>query len=178
MARRNAEMRAIRAERTRQEAERRERILAAYLAPRLESSRKQEEALQIFIANNSQAKIFNQEDKDQLISNGLPGNVVIEDDGQLNMMPEMLLQGTVAPKESLEDRIKTMSSEEIDKLAEELNRRYENGEELSDEELDFLIAYEEKKIAELEAQLEKKRLEEEANRRINEKLDNVFNPKL
>lgn len=166
-------------ERAKQESERRERLVNEYMTKHRENSNNDAEAWLVYIENNSNAKLFSQEDIDRITSNGLHGNLIIEDNGQYNMLPENLLEGTGDTSEPFEEKIKNMSDEEIDKLAEELNNKLDNGEDLTDEEIDFLYARELERKARLEEerrQLEeqKKQLEEQLNNMM-ENIDNSIN---
>lgn len=127
-ARRLAEQMAERRERIRREMERRERIIASYMAPRYEASQKREIAVKAFIIENSNAKPLSPEEKKEIISNGLSGNFIIDDDGDQYFLPENLLEG----------------AGEIHEI---------NGEEFSDEELDFLLAQALERKAELEEEI-------------------------
>jgi len=141
LARFYAEQRAaVRAERIRREAERRERLVASYMDRQYATSQKRGDMAKAFIYNNSTAKPLSAETVNRIISNGLSGNLIIDDDGQQYYLPEMLLEGSGKTHETLEDQLKHMSDEEIENLAEDLTEKNNNDEELSDEELDFLIA--------------------------------------
>ncbi len=175
-ARRLAEQMAERRERIRREMERRERIIASYMAPRYEASQKREIAVKAFIIENSNAKPLSPEEKKEIISNGLSGNFIIDDDGDQYFLPENLLEGSGEIHETLEHELKNMSDEEIDKYAEELNSKLDNGEELSDEEWDFLIAREnerEARIARLEE--EQRKVEEEVIKRLLKQTETIKN---
>lgn len=139
LARYYAEMRA---ERARLVEERRQRMVNSYMQTQYEKNQKREASWQMYIANNSQAKPFSQEAVVNFISNGLPGNVIIDDNGIQNMLPEALLEGTESEYESREI----------------LEKRLKNREDLSDEEWDYLIARKKEEVARLEE--EKKELEE------------------
>lgn len=141
LARFYAEQRAaVRAERIRRETEKREKQIASYMDRQYAKSQKRGDIAKAFIYNNSTAKPLSPETISEIISNGLSGNLIIDDEGQQYYIPEMLLEGAGKTHEILEDKLKHMSDEDIENLAEELNKKNDNGEELSDEELDFLIA--------------------------------------
>lgn len=165
-----------RAERARLAAERRQRMVDSYMQTQYEKNQNREASWQMFIANNSQAKPFSQETINDFVSNGLPGNVIIDDNGSLNLLPEVLLEGTEGMPETLEERLKKMNDYEIDQFAEELNNKLDNGEDLSDEEWDFLIAREnerEARIAQLEE--EQRKVEEEVNKRLLKQTETIKN---
>ena len=157
-----------RAERARLKAQREQRMVNSYMQTHYDQSQRNEASWQMYIDNNSHAKPFREEEIYEFISNGLPGNVIIDDNGMMNMAPEALLEGTGGTLETFEERLKHMSDEEIDGLAEELIDRYENGEELSDDEWGFLYAREKEREARLE---EEKRQLEEINRQLEERLN-------
>ena len=156
-----------RAERARREAERRERMVYDYMVKHRAFSGTQEEAWQVFINNNANAKPFSEEEIRDLISNGLPGNVVIDDNGVANFQPDKLLEGSDETHETLEDRLRKMSDEEIKMFAEDLEERCLNDEQLTDEELDFLDAWEASEIERLKKEVETKK-------QINDHLDSIF----
>ena len=175
--RRLEEQMAERRERIRREKERRERMIASYMAPRYEASQKREITVKAFIIENSNAIPISPEEKNEIISKGLPGNFIIDDDGNQYFLPENLLEGTGEAQETLEDRLKKMSYVELEKFAKELESKQEDGEELTDEELDFLIAWVEEEITRLkegEKQLKEeiKRMEEERARTIEDAINN------
>lgn len=156
-----------RAERARLKAEREQRMVNSYMQTQYEYTQQMEMSWQIYIANNSHAKPFSQETINEFVSNGLPGNVIIDDNGAQNMLPEALLEGTDGTLDTFEERLKKMNDEEIDQLAKELYNKLDNGEELTDEEWVFLYANELERKARLE---EEKRQAEE---RINKQLENI-----
>ena len=138
---------AVRAERIRRETERRERLIASYMERQYVTSQKRgdmakADMAKAFVYNNSTAKPLSPEAVNEIISNGLSGNLVIDDDGQQYFLPEMLLEGAGETHETLEEKLKRMSDEEIENLANELYYKLDNGGALSDEELVFLYAYE------------------------------------
>lgn len=142
-----------RAERARREAERRERMIASYMEKRYAASQERGAMAKAYIYDNSNAKPLSEEAINDIISNGLSGNFIIDDDGDQYFLPEYLLEG----------------SEISDNTLEILEEKLKNGEELSDEEWDILIAQKKEEIARLE---EEKRQLEEANRNAEEELDN------
>lgn len=156
-----------RAERARLKAEREERMVNSYLQMHYENSKPLEASWLMYIDNNSHAKPFSQEEIYEFISNGLPGNVIIDDDGMMNMAPEALLEGSGGKLETLEERLKHMSNEEIDELVDELMAKFENGEDLSDEELVLLYANELERKARLEEELR------QAEEDVKKKLENI-----
>lgn len=173
-ARRLAEQRA---DRIRREMERREKMIASYMAPRYAASQNRGIAVKAFIIENSNAKPLNQEEIDDIISKGLPGNFIIDDDGNQYFLPENLLEGTGETHETLDDKLKNMSYEEMKRFAKELESRQENGDELTDEEWDFLFAWEEEEIARLKEEERRlkeeiKRMEEERDRMIEDAINN------
>lgn len=169
-----------RAERARRAAERRERMIASYMEPRYAASQERGAKVKAFIDGNSHAKPLSQEAINDIISNGLSGNFIIDDDGDQYFLPENLLEGSGETHEILEDKIKSMSEEEIDKFAEGLYNKLDNGEELSDEEIDFLIARELERKARLEEERKRleneiRKIEEETARRVEEGINSIFN---
>ena len=143
LARFYAEQRAaVRAERIRRETERRERLIASYMDRQYATSQKRGDMAKAFVYNNSTAKPLSPEVVNEIISNGLSGNLVIDDDGQQYFLPESLLEGAGEMHETIEEKLKNMSDEEIENLANELYYKLDNGGALSDEELVFLYAYE------------------------------------
>ena len=111
----------MRAERTRLVSERKNRMLASYLQTVFEKQDQREANLLMFVEYNSQTKPFSEEVKRELVSNGLPGNVLIGDDGTRNFTPEALLEGAGGQNtRTLKDKLERMSIKEIDKFVEEL----------------------------------------------------------
>lgn len=138
----------MRAERTRLVSERKNRMLVSYLQMVYEKQDQREANLLMFVEYNSQTRPFSQEVKDELISNRLPGNVLISDDGTRNFMPEALLEGAGGQTtRTLKDKLERMSIKEIDEFVKELYDKHDNDEELSGEEWAFLRAWEEHKVA-------------------------------
>ena len=167
ISRRYAEQRA---ERARLAAERRERMVASYMAQINAVSQGRVEGLRFYIYENAHTKPLSPEQAYNLMANGLPGNLIIVDENnEQYKMPEALLEGSGESHETLGEKLKYMSDEEIDRLAEELNTRFDNGEELSDEELDFLYAWEMQAIENLEQQIRNL----ESARQIKEQLYNI-----
>lgn len=161
-----------RAELARRKAERDARLLASFMAQQYESSNKMEANWLIYIDDNSHAKPFSQEEINDFISRGLTGNMVIDDNGNQNLLSENLLEGSGEKLETLEEKLRSMSDTAIDKFAEELNKKLDKGEKLSDEELLFLIAREQERIARLE---EENRQLEEIRRKIEKEINNAIN---
>lgn len=138
----------MRAERTRLVSERKNRMLVSYLQMVYEKQDQREANLLMFVEYNSQTRPFSQEVRDELISNRLPGNVLIGDDGTRDIMPEALLEGAGGQTtRTLKDKLERMSIKEIDKFVEELYDKHDKGEEPSDEEWAFLYAWEKHKVA-------------------------------
>ena len=166
-----------RAERIRREMERRERMIASYMAPRVEASQMRGMAAKAFIIENSKAKMLGEDEIKDIISKGRPGNFIIDNDDKQYFMPESLLEGTGETHETLDDKLKNMSYEEMKRFAKELESRQENGDELTDEEWDFLFAWEEEEIARLKEEERRlkeeiKRMEEERDRMIEDAINN------
>ena len=160
-----------RAERARREAERRERMVYDYMVKHRAFSGTQEEAWQVFINNNANAKPLSEEEIYDLVSNGLPGNVVIDDNGVANFQPDKLLEGSDETHETLEDRLRKMSDEDIENYAKDLIEQLKNGQKITDEEIDFLYARELERKARLE---EERRQLEEQKRQLEEQLNNTI----
>lgn len=122
---------------------------------RSQSQYTMESALSV-IKENGEVLPVSPEEAADMITNGNYGNYVYDPVQDMNSMPEYLLQGVETMNfESLKDKLRKMSEEEIEEFANDLNEKFENGEELTDEELDFLIAREKETFVELKEEFDR-----------------------
>lgn len=125
-----------RVERARLKAEREERMVNSYMQMHYDNSIPREASWLMYIDNNSHAKPFSQEEIYEFISNGLPGNVIIDDNGMMNMAPEALLEGSGGTLKSQEEDLALLLAQALKRKAEleEEKKRLEEAIENKDDE--------------------------------------------